>query len=257
MIEFTSQQLYTVLTAFFWPFVRILGIFTSAPLFSHKSIPVQVRVGLAVGITFLVAPVLQPFVEHEPLSWSGLLILVQQFVIGIAIGFVMQLVFAGVDFAGQLIAMSMGIGFASFFDPQTQGQTPGISQFLTLIATLLFIGQDFHLLLIESLADSFNSLPVGIEGLTRNTLQQLASWGGDVFSIGLQLALPIITALLIANMALAILTRAAPQLNIFGIGFPVTLTVGYLMIYFSIPFMEMPITHILSSGLDLVKRLTP
>jgi flagellar biosynthetic protein FliR len=235
--------------------MRILGIFSTVPMFGSQNVPVMSRIGLGIALTLLVAPNLPPFAEQDPMSWHGLLILIHEFIIGIAIGFSLQLVFAGFDLAGELMAMSMGIGFASFYDPQTKGQSPAISQFITMQASLLFIATDLHLLLIENLLNSFKSLPIGETTLNKSELQQLAFWGGHIFSIGLQLALPLITALLITNMALGVLTRAAPQLNIFGVGFPITLSTGYLMLYCSQAYLATPLLTHINTGLEIIEQL--
>jgi flagellar biosynthetic protein FliR len=255
MLDFTDTQLLAWVSAFMWPLTRILGIFTSAPVFGHASLPVQTRVGLAVFIALLVAPGLPPAPEQDVLSWYGLLIVVQQFLIGVAIGFVMTLIFNGIEMAGELMGMSMGLGFATFYDPQTKGRSSVISQFLSLLALLLFMAADFHLLLLESLVHSFRSLPIEVNALHSGSFKLLAFWGAHIFSIGVQLSLPLVTALLIANLALGILTRAAPQLNLFGIGFPITMTVGFVMLGLCLPYWSTPITRLLQSGLEMIRQL--
>ncbi len=256
MVEITTTQLFSWVSAFIWPLVRILGVFTSAPLLSNTSFPVQTRVGLGVAITVLVAPNLSAFPEQDPLSWAGILILTQQFLIGIAIGFVLRIIFTGVELAGEIIGMSMGLGFATFFDPQSKGRSSSISQFLSFLTLMLFITSDFHLLLIECLVDSFHTMPIGVASLNQNSFQQLAYYGSRIFSIGIQLSLPVVTALLITNMALAVLTRAAPQLNLFAIGFPLTLLTGYLMLNLILPYLASPILNMLEEGLQIVRQIT-
>ena len=255
MVEFTTNQLYALISAYFWPLVRILGLFTSAPLFSNRAIPSQVRVSLAIGITFLVAPTLPAFPEQDPLSWTGLLILTQQFLIGISIGFAMRLIFTGIELAGEIIGMTMGFGFATFFDPQSQGRSSSLSQLLAMLTMLFLIASDFHLLLIECVVDSFRSLPIGETALGKSRFKQLAFWGGEIFMIGLQLSLPAVTALLIANMALGVLTRAAPQLNLFGIGFPITLLTGFLMFDLMLSYWTLPLLDLLQQGISMIRQL--
>jgi flagellar biosynthetic protein FliR len=255
MVEFTTNQLYALVSAYFWPLVRIMGLFTSAPLFSNRAIPSQVRVSLAIGITFLVAPTLPAFPEQDPLSWTGLLILTQQFLIGISIGFAMRLIFTGIELAGEIIGMTMGFGFATFFDPQSQGRSSSLSQLLAMLTMLFLIASDFHLLLIECVVDSFRSLPIGEAALGKSSFKQLAFWGGEIFMIGLQLSLPAVTALLIANMALGVLTRAAPQLNLFGIGFPITLLTGLLMFDLMLSYWSLPLLDLLQQGISMVRQL--
>jgi len=255
MAEFTTEQLFSLVSAFFWPLVRVLGLFSSAPFFSHRSLPIRIRVSLGVAITFLIAPTLAPFPITDPLSWMGLLILTQQFLIGIAIGFIMRLIFSGVELSGELIGMTMGFGFASFFNPQSGGQSSAINQLLSLLTILIFMATDLHLQLLESLVESFTSLPIGSNTLGKNSFQQLAFLGKNIFSISIQLSLPIIAALLMTNMALGVLTKAAPQLNLFGIGFPITMLVGFLMIDLLLPYWSMPLYVNLQQGINMIRTL--
>ncbi|MEY3879246.1 MAG: flagellar biosynthetic protein FliR [Pseudomonadota bacterium] len=255
MVEITTTQLYNWVSAFIWPLVRILGVFSSAPLLSNTSFPMQTRLGLGVAMTVLVAPNLPAFPEHDPLSWVGILILTQQFMIGIAIGFVLRIIFTGVELAGEMIGMTMGLGFATFFDPQSKGHSSAISQLLSFLTLLIFITSNLHLLLIETLVDSFHSLPIGVTSLDTNSFQQIAYYGSRLFSLGFQLSLPIITTLMITNMALAVLTRAAPQLNLFAIGFPITFLAGYLMLYVLLPSLTTPIYNMLQEGLQMIRQI--
>jgi len=175
----------------------------------------------------------------------------QQFIIGIAMGFTMQIVFACVDLAGNIIGMSMGLGFASFYDPNTNGNTPALSQYLTLIATILFLSLDLHLVLLSTLVESFDTLPIGGDpGMKPDIWLHIVQAGSVIFSSGVQIALPIIAALLVTNIALGILTRAAPQLNLFGIGFPITMGVGFLMIYIIIPYLAAPLQKLFELGIQ-------
>ncbi len=255
MLDLTDAQLQAWVSAFMFPLTRILGIFTSAPLLGHSSVPIRSRVGLGFFIALLVAPTLPAASAPDLLSWYGLLLLAQQFVIGVGIGFVMSLVFTGVEMAGELMGMTMGLGFATFFDPQSKGRSSVVSQFLSLLTLLLFMATDFHLLMIESLVQSFHTLPIELNALHRGSLGQIAYWGASIFSTGVQIALPVVTALLFANMALGVLTRAAPQLNLFGIGFPITMTVGYVMLGLCLPYWATPILKLLQAALEMIRRL--
>ncbi len=253
MIEFTTTQLYELIANFFWPFVRILAFLTIAPVFSNRSVPVTSKIGLGFAISLLIAPNIPPLIEHDPLSWSGLLILIQQFLIGFSIGFSMQIIFAGIGLAGEVISMTMGLGFGAFFDPQSQGRSTSVSQLLTAFAILFFIGCDFHLLFIESLANSFKTIPISYSSINKFQYQQLAFLGSNIFSAGLQLSLPIVTILLVMNMALGILNRSAPQLNMFGIGFPLTLLTGFIMLKLMLPYMTEPILSLIRQGIEITK----
>lgn len=228
MISITSAQLDAWLAALMFPLARLLGMFASAPVFSNRAVPMRVRMAIGLGIALALLPTLPPMPAIPPGGGLGLLIMVQQMFIGIAIGFMIRLVFAAIDMAGSLIGMQMGLSFAVFFDPDAGGQTAVLSDFLGLVATLLFLAINGHLMLVEVLIRSFEWLPVGVNVLSANGWAQIARAGGAVFATGLMLSLPVVAVLLVANIALGILTRAAPQLNLFAIGFPVTLAMGFI-----------------------------
>ena len=249
MVSISSELLQTWVISLLWPLTRVLGVIATAPIFSHNSIPNQVKLGLGLMLTLIIMPTLPPLPQFEIVSFQGLLILVQQLVIGLAIGFSMRLVFSAVDLAGQLIGMSMGLGFASFYDPQSQGQSTAVNQFLVLLAMLIFLSLDGHLMIVSAIADSFISMPIAVNGAGINPMK-IAMWGETIFSAGLLLALPAVTALLITNMALGILTRTAPQLNLFGIGFPITLSIGFVVLALALPGMLKPIENFIEQGVS-------
>jgi flagellar biosynthetic protein FliR len=170
-------------------------------------------------------------------------------------GFSMRLVFAAIEFAGEIISLTMGLGFATFFDPSTAGRSSAVSQFLALVATMAFLAVNAHLALLSALAQSFDSLPIAASPLSSGLPFALAGWGARVFSAGLQISMPILAALLITNIALGILTRAAPQLNLFGIGFPVTLGVGFLTISLALPYLGTPIVNLFNEGIEAGRAL--
>lgn len=247
MVSISSDLLQTWIIALLWPLTRVLGVIAVAPIFSHSAIPNQVKLGLGIMLTLIIVPTLPPLPQFEIFSFQGLLVLVQQLIIGLAIGFSMRLVFAAVDLAGQLIGMSMGIGFASFFDPQTRGQSTALNQFLVLLAMLVFLSLDGHLLIVTAVANSFITMPIALGGSGIDPMK-IVMWGETIFSVGLLLALPAVAALLITNMALGILTKTAPQLNLFGIGFPITLSIGFLVLAISLPGMLKPIENFIEKG---------
>jgi flagellar biosynthetic protein FliR len=238
-----EAQLSTWLAEFFWPLVRVGAIFTAAPVFSARQIPVRYRVMLVLLITYVAAPLLPPMPQVEALSPEALVILTQQLAIGLMMGFSMQLVVGTVIFGGQIMAYKMGMGFASMVDPVNGMQTPVVSQIFLITATLLFLVSNSHLLLIKLVVDSFQSLPVGAP-LASLHLWNLVTWGGRLFAIGLLMSLPVMGSLLLVNFAMAILARAAPQFNLFAVGLPVTIIMGFVIIWVSLPsvmqlFMEM------------------
>ena len=190
------------------------------------------------------------------MSLPGFLILAQQLIIGLAIGFAMRITFAGVEMAGEITGMTMGLGFASFFDPQTRARSSAISQFLALLTLMIYLATNLHLVVLSTLAQTFELLPISSNFVSAGGMLEVVKWGGRIFSAGVQLSLPIVAALLITNIALGILTRAAPQLNIFGIGFPITIGVGFIMIGIVLPYLMNPIINLMQEGIDAMGRIT-
>lgn len=256
MISFTSAELNTWIASFLWPLTRIMGLMSVAPLFGNVSVPARVKIGLGVMLALIIAPGVPALPATDPMSLTGLLILTQQLVIGLSMGFAMRIVFAGVEMAGEISSMTMGLGFATFYDPQSRGHSSAISQFLALLTMMIYLATDLHLVLLSTLGETFNSLPISSAVVNGGGFQQLTNWGGRIFSAGVQLSLPIVTALLITNMALGILTRAAPQLNLFGIGFPITIGVGFAMVALSLPYLATPIGKLMFEGIDAIQRIT-
>jgi len=253
MISITTAELNTLLAAFLWPLSRILALVATAPLLGNPSVPVRIKLGLAVMITVLVMPLVEKSLPQiDPASGVGFAILLQQILIGIAMGLVMRIVFVAVEMAGELIGLQMGLGFAVFFDPQNSGQIDIVGRFLGVIASLAFLAIDGHLIMIALISQSFSTLPIGLEGMTNATFTTLANWGSEIFKSGLQLSLPVLTALLITNLALGVLTRVAPQLNIFAVGFPLTLSIGLLVMALSMPFYAPILEHLVQDGLNLM-----
>ena len=261
MISLTDAQLNAWLISFIWPLTRILGLIMVAPVFGHSSVPRRVKIGLGVFIALIIAPTLPPMPDVGLGSWHGLFILIQQLLIGMAIGFIMRIVFAAVEAAGEIVGLQMGLGFASFFDPQSAGQTIVISQFFNLLASLLFLAVNAHLLLLGILVESFKSLPISPQPLSTAGFYSVANYGSVVFSVGLQLALPLIAILLMTNLALGILTRSAPQLNIFAIGFPITLGVGLIALDITLPYLAPQFEHMFRNGFEataaVIRALRP
>lgn len=254
MISISSATLNAWIAGLLWPLSRILGLMVTAPLFNNNTIPARSKVGIGVLLALIVAPAVPNVPATDPMSLAGLLILMQQIVIGLAMGMAMRIVFAAIEMAGEIIGMTMGLGFATFYDPQSAGHSSAISQFLALLMLMFYLAANFHLMLLSALVDSFTTMPIGAGHLAPG-MELLVSWGGRVFSAGVQLSLPIVAALLINNIALGVLTRAAPQLNIFGIGFPVAIGVGFIMIALTLPYLATPIERLLQEGIDMAGRL--
>ena len=251
MITLDSSQLVQWVSQFFWPLVRIMALFATAPILNERSVSKRVKIGLAVMITWLLMPLL-PAVNVTLFSPEGFLLLIQQMLIGIALGFTMQFAFAAVRLAGEVIGLQMGISFATFFDPGSRLNMPVLARFLDMLAMLLFLTFNGHLWLISLLADSFHTLPIGGHPLNANAFMALVKSGGLIFLNGMMLALPLIVLLLMVNLVLGLLNRVSPQLSIFAIGFPITLSVGILTISLLMPLLAPFCEHLFSEIFDLL-----
>jgi len=254
MIGIGAADLDVWLAAYLYPFFRIIALFSSAPLLSHESVPRPARIGLALLLTVLIAPVLPAAPPLSPFSLPGILLIVQQVLIGVALGFALQVAFAAAELAGDMIGLQMGLSFASFIDPERSEQTPIIGSFLSLTMMLLFFAINGHYLLLASLVDSFRTFPMGIDDLHWLDGRRLALSGGMLFLYGLQIALPVIGAMMLVNLALGVLTRTAPQLNLFAVGFPVTLIVGLLVLLIGLPHLMPLLEAALVRGFEIVSR---
>lgn len=253
MISVTTAQLSAWLAAFAWPLARVLALVASAPVIGNPNVPPSVKIGLGLLLTILIVPLLPASASADPASAAGLLVLAQQLLVGLAMGFAMQVVFWAVDLAGSLIGLQMGLGFASLYD-RSAGSIPVIGQYLSVVATLAFLAVDGHLMLISALVESFRVLPVAALSAPSG-LRDLVEWSGSIFSFGLALSLPLLAALLITNLALAVLTRAAPQLNIFAVGFPLTILIGIFGLALVLPYLAPVLERQFTDGFAATLRL--
>jgi flagellar biosynthetic protein FliR len=251
MISFTTDELNALIAAFFYPLTRVLALLAAAPPFNNASLPVRVRLLLGVAITVAIAPAIGgagtlPAVSVT--SGMGLLVLAEQMLIGYAMGFSMRLVFSAIDHAGNTFTVQMGLGFATSYDPSNASQTAVVSEVVGILALLMFLGINGHLMILSILTQSFQALPVGALPGSASWLN-LANAGTIVFASGLLLALPIVVALLITNTAVGILGRVSPQLNLIVIGFPVTIALGFSALYVCLPYLIDPLMQLFETGL--------
>jgi flagellar biosynthetic protein FliR len=254
-VDFTEGQILNHVGTFIWPLIRISAMFVAIPLLSMNAVPARVRLVLSLAVTLAVMPLLPDYPMVEMFSYQGFLVAVAQVMIGLTSGFIVQMVFSALLFAGQGVALSMGLGFASMVDPQNGQQVPVIAQFYVMTSTLIFLSLDGHLLLIQMLLDSFTSLPIGIEGITKANIWTIITWSSRMFAGGLLLTMPIIVSLLLINISFGVATRAAPQLNIFSVGFPVTLMLGMVLVWLTLPDVLDQFKGILTDSYDLVGQV--
>lgn len=261
LLSVTSDQLSAWMVMFLWPFVRMLALISTAPIFGESLVPRHVKVGLAALLSIAISPTLGVLPAVPVVSLPGIWIIAQQVLIGVAMGFAMRLVFTAVQAAGDYAGLQMGLSFAAFFDPTSGGQTMVLARLLNMLAMLLFLAFDMHLTVIATLAESFRILPIANAPLVANGWMLLVLAAGQIFSAGLMLTLPLVTILLTINLAMGILNRASPQLSIFAIGFPVTLLIGIAMLRQLMPhlapFLEQRFAAGLATMLQVVQALRP
>jgi flagellar biosynthesis protein FliR len=225
MFTFSQFQLDTWLAGLLLPFLRVLALFSAAPLLSHRSLPARARIAAAAAIALTVAPFANVPAGLSLASASGLGLVAQQVLIGLALGFAARLLFAMFELAGEFIGLQMGFSFAGFFDPHG-GTESAVGSWLHTLAVMLFLALDGHLMLIETLVATFQTFPITADPFTAFGLVRLDRLGSEVFRLALTLALPATILMLFANLVLGFTSRVAPQLSIFSVGFPITILVG-------------------------------
>ena len=250
-----AAELVRMMHEFMWPFVRVSALLLSAPVFGTRLVPVRVRIALALLLTWLIVPLLPAAPRLDILSLPALLLIAQQVLIGLCMGFALQLVFNALIIAGENMAMSMGLGFASMIDPQNGVNVPVLSQFFVIIATLIFLSLNGHLAVIQLLVKSFELMPIEGVGLSRDAYWTVASWASEMLIGAVRIALPVVAATLIAYLALGVMTRAAPQLNVFSVGFPVILLFGFIVLALTMPSFLPAFSALFDSGIELIDSL--
>ena len=249
MLTFTEAQVLQWISPLLWPFLRILALFSALPVMGQRNVPMRLRVALA----FLIALCAQATLPAMPVialdSAPALLALIQQLLIGVSLGFAVRIVFAAVEFAGEIVGLQMGLNFAGFFNPMTGGEATAVSRFFGVAVSWLFIVIGGHLLLIGAVVQSFQAFPVTSEPFAFLRVVQPQVWGAEVFRLGLWIALPLIAMLLFVNLVLGIISRVAQQMNIFAIGFPITVSVGLIGALLTLPMMQVPFTMALEQML--------
>ena len=246
MFSVTEAQLLAWLNPLLWPFVRSLALFSGMPIFSEEGVPIPTRIGLALFLSVCAQPMLPAIAPTSLDSVPLLLLLVtQQLIVGLTMGFAVRVVFAVLEFAGELAGLQMGLNFAAFFDPATGGQGTASSRFYGNIVAFLFVATNGHLMLIEALVKSFTAFPVGDEPFRFLRVVQPQTWGAEIFSMGLWIALPLVAMLLFVNLVMGIISRVAPQIGVFSVGFPLTVSIGLIGMAATLPLMETPFTAVL------------
>ncbi len=250
-----SAEIAAWVGGFLWPLARVAALITVAPIFGARLIPRRVRLMIILALTWTILPFIQSVPVIEPLSPAGVLVVVQQILIGLSMGFLFRLAFTALELGGLIIATQMGLGFASLVDPQNGAQSPLLSQFYTLLGTLVFLGLNGHLMLVQLLVDSFEVLPVATSGADRDLWWTLVIWASRMFAGAILISLPAIASLLVVNLAFGVMTRAAPQLNIFSVGFPITLVLGLLILLYSLPTLLYQLNNLFTDAFESIGPL--
>lgn len=236
--------------------IRPGAAFVAAPVFGANSVPVQLRliVALAIGIPALDQV---PFVLPEDgiASIAGFALVLGEVLTGLAIGFAVQIGFAAAMLAGEVIGNAMGIGFAGMIDPNSGASSPAIGQFLQILATFLFLAIGGHLILATIVIDSYRAIPPGEAWLGAKSLEGLIMFGGDLFAAGLAIALPVGFSLILVQIVMGMLSRSAPAMNLFSVGLPATLLAGLVLMAIAAPSMGEGITAAIQRGLEMARLL--
>ncbi len=232
---------------------RVTGLCLIAPVFSSTVVPPRVRVGLIVLLTMVLAPLAHGTVD--PLTAPGMAAIAGQILVGAAVGFVLRLVFEAVALGGELVSQAMSLGFASIADPQTGASSTVLSQFYLLLVTLLFVVMDGHLRLIALLAEGMQSLPMDQVALTGNGLYAVVGFVAELFAGGVRVALPAMTSLLVVNIGFAAISRAAPSMNLFAVGFPITVSLGFVALWLSLRSLPGAFEAMLGNAWALMAQL--
>lgn len=251
----SSEILMSWLGSYLWALTRITALITAAPILGSRTIPVKVKLVIALAITILIVPLAPKGPAVDPLSVASLLVTINQVLIGALMGFSLQLVFAMFVIGGQVIAYQMGLGFSQMVDPGSGMQVPVVSQFYIIVLTLMFFSLDAHLVLLEILLSSFSLLPMGANLISVESFWSLIQWSSQMYAGAVRIALPAITSILLINLTFGVITRSAPQFNIFSIGFPVTILMGFFVIYMTLNTIAPHIQEQLDAAFGFLRYL--
>jgi len=255
-MDFSQAELGGLLGTYLWPFFRIAALVMTAPIFSSNFVNARSRLLIALAISIVIVPSIPNVAPGvSPMSGDGLLLVAHQILIGACMGFMLQLLFNAFLIAGQIIAMQMGLGFASMVDPQNGVTIPVISQFYSIFVTLVFLSLNGHLILLQVLAESFITLPISSSGLPFTSFRDIVAQASWMYASGVLVALPAIGSLMLVNLAFGILSRAAPQISPFSIGFPLSIILGFVVIFYTLPSVSFHLVAMSDEMLQMIRAL--
>jgi len=250
VISISEAQLAAWISPLFWPFLRVLALFTAAPVFSSRSIPIRSKVALA----FFIALAIQASLPDMPVVGftdpQVVAVVLQQVGVGLAIGFAVRVVFSAVELAGEVVGFQMGLNFAAFFDPAIGAQSSAVARLFGQMTSLLFLVMNGHIMVLVAVHKSFTAFPVDQNFLQTLTHMKLQRLGADLFASALWISLPMVGMLMFTNLALGIVSRVAPQMNIFAVGFPITLVVGLIGIAVTLPMLDQPFMALMERSIE-------
>ena len=255
MLTIDFIKLLAGLEGYGWAFLRVSGFLLLAPVFGAAAVPRRTKLVVALALTLILAPLMPVTAAIDPLSAIALLTAAQQLLVGVAIAFVVQVVFHALVLAGQVVATTMGLGFATLIDPNHGAGTTVVSQFYMILGTLIFLALDGHIALLGVLADSVRQLPPGPAALGPDALLAVVRWSGRIFEAGTMIALPAVVGLVLVNLALGVVSRAAPQLNLFAVGFPISMLLGFAMLMLSLPTLQGNLERLLLEAFDTARAI--
>ena len=230
---------------------RVGGVVLVAPFFSARMVPVTVRTAMVILFTIVLHPAARSVAGPRGITPAAVL---GETLIGLTIGLAAALIIGAAEVAGEYISLQIGLSGAALLDPLSNNQSAVLGTFLQLFAVTVLLTAGGHLVMLEALADSTQRLPLG-SALTADTgLLDIVNLGGTLFAFGLRFAAPVIAVALVANVALAVLSRAAPQLNILQLAFPIQILVGLATLMAAIPFIGSWLMGWESSYSDLLTR---
>ncbi len=251
----SEEQLSQFIGTYIWPMLRISAFYLAIPIIGARTVPARLRIILTLFTTLLIAPVLPASPVTSMLSAQGFMMVIQEVLIGLALGFCMQVVLHVFLLAGQFMAMKMGLGFAAMNDPSSGVSVTILSQFYLLLSTLLFLSTNGHLVVLQLMIDSFTTFPIGGGGMNSAHFSTIVDMGSWMFSAALLITLPLFTSLMIVNMSFGVMSRSAPQLNVFTVGFPITLIFGFILMWFTLANFLPVYFEVMAEGISTLRTL--
>jgi flagellar biosynthetic protein FliR len=235
----------------FWPLVRVLALIGTAPVLSHRAIPLRSKVALGIAVALILAPQVKAPPLGGSLDAEFFAMLVRNLLVGATLGFAIRILFSGIELAGQMIGLQIGLSMGGFFNPEATDTDNPVANILSLVVLLLFVAIDGHLMMLYGLYQSFVMFPIVGTGAPPLAFDVIAGLGAQMFAIALSISLPILAVMLLINIVLGVMARVSPQLNLFAVGFPITLCGGMMVLLLFVPHLEVPIRATLERSFSI------